>query len=230
MIETFHVTKAYEQGDRPALRDVSMRVNKGEFVFLTGPSGAGKSTLLKIIFAAEQPSSGQVFVNNENIAKLRSRDIPRLRRQVGVVFQDFKLIPQRTVFENIAYTLRVLGKSDDEVRNRVYKMLKSVGLFHKQHVFPQALSGGEQQRIAVARALVNDPPILLADEPTGNLDSDTTEAVMELLTRAHARGTTLLVVTHDRNLIQRIGKRVFHLEAGVLNDRPSSGAARVGIS
>ena len=220
MIETFHITKSYDAGDRPALRDVNLRIDKGEFVFLTGPSGAGKSTLLKIIFAAEKPSSGQVFVNSENVAKLRRRDIPRLRRQVGVVFQDFKLISQRSVFENIAYTLRVLGKSDDEVRNRVYKMLKSVGLFHKQHAFPQSLSGGEQQRVAVARALVNDPPILLADEPTGNLDSETTNAVMELLTRAHARGTTLLVATHDHSLIHSFGKRVLHLEAGVLNDKP----------
>jgi cell division transport system ATP-binding protein len=221
MIETFHVTKSYEQGDRPALRDVSLKIEKAEFVFLTGPSGAGKSTLLKIIFAAEHPSSGQVFVNSENIAKLKRRDIPRLRRQVGVVFQDFKLIKQRTVFENIAYTLRVLGKSEDEVRNRVYKMLKSVGLFHKQHVFPQSLSGGEQQRVAVARALVNDPPILLADEPTGNLDEDTTQAIMDLLARAHARGTTLLVATHDHSLIQRYGKRVLHLEHGVLQENPS---------
>jgi len=221
MIETFHVTKSYDQGDRPALRDVSLKIEKGEFVFLTGPSGAGKSTLLKIIFAAELPTSGQSFVNNENLAKLKRGEIPKLRRQVGVVFQDFKLISQRTVFENIAYTLRVLGRPEEDVRKRVYKMLKSVGLFHKQHVFPQSLSGGEQQRIAVARALVNDPPILLADEPTGNLDEDTTEAVMELLTRAHARGTTLLVATHDHGLIGRFGKRVLHLEHGVLQDNPS---------
>lgn len=223
MIETFHVTKTYEDSDRPALRDVSLRIEKGEFVFLTGASGAGKSTLLKIIFAAELPTSGQIFVNNVNIAKMKKREIPDLRRQVGVVFQDFKLIQSRTVFENIAYTLRVLGQDDDEVRTRVYKMLKSIGLFHKQHSLPKALSGGEQQRVAVARALVNDPPLLLADEPTGNLDAETTTAVMELLARAHARGTTLFVATHDLGLIQQFNNRVIHLEQGLVHLNPNQG-------
>jgi len=223
MIETFHVTKTYKDSDRPALRDVSLRIEKGEFVFLTGASGAGKSTLLRIIFAAELPTSGQVFVNNVNIAKMKKRDIPNLRRQVGVVFQDFKLIQSRTVFENIAYTLRVLGQDEDEVRTRVYKMLKSIGLFHKQHSLPKALSGGEQQRVAVARALVNDPPLLLADEPTGNLDAETTTAVMELLARAHARGTTLFVATHDLALIQQFNNRVIHLEQGLIHLTPKKG-------
>jgi cell division transport system ATP-binding protein len=220
MIETFHVTKTYEQGDRPALRDISLRIDKGELVFLTGPSGAGKSTLLKLIFAAERPSSGQILVNGRNIARLRPRQIPLLRREIGVVFQDFKLIPNRTVFENIGVALRVRGLPDAEVRERVYRLLKSVGLFHKQHLVPPKLSGGEQQRIAVARALVNDPAVVLADEPTGNLDEDTTEAVMDLIQRANARGTTVVVATHDLALIRRYGRRVVYLEGGMVQEQP----------
>ena len=218
MIETFHVSKTYEQGDRPALADVSIRVDKGEFVFLTGPSGAGKSTLLKLLFAAEKPSAGQILVNGQNIAKLKPRQIPYLRRQVGVVFQDFKLISTRTVYENVAIAVRVLGLPEARVRERVYRVLESVGLFHRQRVLPPKLSGGEQQRIAVARALVNDPRVLLADEPTGNLDMDTTRSVMELIERAQARGTTIIVATHDLSLIERYGKRLIYLENGVIQE------------
>ena len=219
MIEAFHITKVYEHGDRPALTDVSLTVDKGEWVFLTGPSGAGKSTLLKVLFAAEKPSSGQILVNGRNIVKLKRRQIPQLRREIGVVFQDFKLIPTRTVFENIALALRVLGKPDAYITSRVLKMLKDVGLLHKQRALPPTLSGGEQQRIAVARALVNDPPVLLADEPTGNLDAETTGAVMALIERAHARGTTIIVATHDIDLIRRYGKRVIYLESGVIQEQ-----------
>ena len=220
MIEAFHVSKTYEQGDRPAVRDVSLRVDKGEFVFLAGPSGAGKSTLLKLIFAAEKPTSGQILVNGRNIVKLKRRQIAFLRREIGVVFQDFKLITNRTVHENVAYALEVLGLPAGEVRKRTFRVLKNVGLFHKAHVIAQKLSGGEQQRVAIARALVNDPPILLADEPTGNLDPDITEEVLALLERANARGTTVVIATHDVTLLRRSGKRMIYLEEGTVAEPP----------
>jgi cell division transport system ATP-binding protein len=220
MIQVFHLTKTYDRGDRPALHDISLTIEKGEFVFLSGPSGAGKTTLLKLIFAAEKPTDGQILVNGRNVVKLKPRQIPFLRREIGVVFQDFKLIPTHTVHENVAYTLRVLGLRETEVRQRVWRMLKGVGLYHKQHVLPPKLSGGEQQRVAIARALVNDPPLLLADEPTGNLDKDITEEVMALLERANARGTTVVVATHDVALMQRYRKRILHLHQGRLEERP----------
>jgi cell division transport system ATP-binding protein len=218
VIQTFHVTKVYERGDQPALHDVSIDIEKGEFVFLTGPSGAGKTTLLKLVFAAEKPSSGQILVNGRNIAKLRPRQIPLLRRQVGVVFQDFKLIATRTVHENVAYALEVIGLPEKEIRRRVYQVLRGVGLFHKANVLPPKLSGGEQQRVAIARALVNDPVLLLADEPTGNLDEEITKEVMSLLESANARGTTVIVATHDRNLIDSYKKRVIYLKRGIVQD------------
>ncbi|MBI4819245.1 MAG: cell division ATP-binding protein FtsE [Deltaproteobacteria bacterium] len=214
MIEVYHLTKVYERGDRPALTDVSLNVEKGEFVFLTGPSGAGKSTLLKLLFAAEPPTSGQVLVNGQNVALLSRKQIPMLRRQVGVVFQDFKLVPNRTVFENVAYALRVIGMNELRARRRVARVLEQVGLAHKQAVLPQKLSGGEQQRVAIARALVNDPLVLLADEPTGNLDPEMTEDVFRLLDHANARGTTVVVATHDFALMDRHPKRVIRLEDG----------------
>jgi cell division transport system ATP-binding protein len=220
VIEAYHVTKTYERGDRPAIHDVNLKIAKGEFVFLSGPSGAGKSTLLKLVFAAEQPTSGQMLVNGKNIGKLRSTQIPYLRREIGVVFQDFKLIATRTVHENVAYTLRVIGLGEAEVRRRVQRMLKEVGLVHKQHVLTPKLSGGEQQRVAIARALVNDPAILLCDEPTGNLDQDLTAEVMALLENANARGTTVVVATHDVALMQRYRKRVVYLAEGRVLDAP----------
>jgi cell division transport system ATP-binding protein len=222
VIQTFHVTKVYERGDRPALQDVSLEIQKGEFVFLTGPSGAGKSTLLKMLFVAEKPTRGQILVNGRNVATLRPRQIPLLRRQVGVVFQDFKLIANQTVHENVAYALHVVGLPEREIRKRVYQVLKGVGLFHKANVLPPKLSGGEQQRVAIARALVNDPVLLLADEPTGNLDADITQEIMTLLEEANARGTTVVVATHDQALIERYQKRVIHLKSGlVLEGRTS---------
>ncbi len=218
VIQTFHVTKIYDRGDRPALQDVSLNVPKGEFVFLTGPSGAGKSTLLKMLFVAERPTRGQILVNGRNVATLKPRQIPMLRRQVGVIFQDFKLIPNRTVHENVAYALHVVGVPEREIRKRVYQVLKGVGLYHKAHVLPPKLSGGEQQRVSIARALVNDPVLLLADEPTGNLDRAITEEIMALLERANARGTTVVVATHDQDLLKRYPKRVVLLENGILQD------------
>ena len=216
MIQTFQLSKVYDQGDRPALSDVNLEVDKGEFVFLTGPSGAGKSTLLKLLFVAEKPTKGQIVVNGRNVATLKPSQIPHLRRQVGVVFQDFKLIPTRTVHENVAYALHVVGLPEKEIRRKVYKLLKGVGLFHKAHVLPPKLSGGEQQRVSIARALVNDPVLLLADEPTGNLDAEITDEIMALLEEANARGTTVVVATHDRNLLENYGKRTIVLKNGVI--------------
>jgi cell division transport system ATP-binding protein len=217
VIQVFHVTKVYERGDRPALHDVNLSVAKGEFVFLTGPSGAGKSTLLKLLFAAERPTRGQVLVNGKNVATLAPRQVPALRRQLGVVFQDFKLIPNRTVAENVSYALHVLGVPEREIRTRVFEVLKSVGLFHKASVLPQRLSGGEQQRVAIARALVNDPVLLIADEPTGNLDADITREIMSLLEQANARGTTVLVATHDQAVLEGYRKRIIHLKDGTVH-------------
>ncbi len=218
MIQLFHVFKEYA-GEGPALADVTLNVEKGEFVFVTGPSGAGKSTLLKLVFCAEPATSGQLLVFGKNVAKIRSSAVPFLRRNIGVVFQDFKLLPDRTVAENVAFPLEVRGLVGKEVRRKVTMGLRSVGLDHKQHKFPLSLSGGEQQRVAVARALVGDPALLLADEPTGNLDPDRTLEVMDLLEGANARGTTVVVATHDRGLLQRYKKRVIALESGrVISD------------
>jgi len=215
VIQLFHVTKEYP-GDAPALSDVTVSVEKGEFVFLTGASGAGKSTLLKLIFCDEPATSGQLLVLGRNVAKISPRSIPYLRRAIGVVFQDFKLLPRRTVAENVALPLEVLSLSPKDIRRKVKTLLRSVGLEHRAQKFPPSLSGGEQQRVAVARALAADPPILLADEPTGNLDPERTLEVMELLSAANARGTTVVVATHDRSLLDRYKRRVVTLERGRL--------------
>ncbi len=215
MIQLFHVTKEYA-GDGPALQDVSVTVDKGEFVFLTGPSGAGKSTLLKLIFCEEDATSGQLLLFGKNVAKIRPGAIPFVRRHIGVVFQDFKLLPQRTVAENVALPLEVRDLGDREIRRRVKALLRSVGLEHRADKFPPSLSGGEQQRVAVARALAADPALLLADEPTGNLDPDRTVEVMDLLHAANARGTTVVVATHDRTLLERYKRRVVALDRGRL--------------
>ena len=215
MIQLFHVTKEYP-GDGTALQDVTLTVEKGEFVFLTGASGAGKSTLLKLIFCDEPATSGQLLLFGKNVAKIRPAAVPYVRRNIGVVFQDFKLLPRRTVLENVALPLEVRGLPEREIRRRVSGLLRSVGLEHRAQKFPPALSGGEQQRVAVARALAADPALLLADEPTGNLDADRTLEVMDLLYGANARGTTVVVATHDRTLLERYKKRVVVLERGRL--------------
>jgi cell division transport system ATP-binding protein len=213
MVHLFHVHKRY--GDEaPALTDVSLEVRKGEFVFLTGPSGAGKSTVLKLLLRAEAATSGQVLVAGRNLSLIRPRQVAELRRSIGVVFQDFKLLSRRTLAENVAVPLEVRGVAPREVRRRVFAALRGVGLEHRMDRFPLSLSGGEQQRAAVARALVGDPALLLADEPTGNLDPDRTAEVMALLEGACARGTTVLVATHDRSLLARHKKRVVALEGG----------------
>ena len=215
MIQLFHVKKAYP-GDAPVLDDITLRIEKGEFCWLTGPSGAGKSTLLRLLFCAEEPTSGQILVGGRNIGRLSQGGIPYLRRNIGVVFQDFKLLDNRTVVENVGYALEVLGFSDAEIRERSMKRLEQVGLGHKSQSLPRRLSGGEQQRVAIARALVNEPTILLADEPTGNLDPSLTDSILQLLFDANARGTTVIVATHDRTLLTRYHRRTIGLEKGRL--------------
>jgi cell division transport system ATP-binding protein len=224
LIRLFHVSKSYAGGSY-ALRDVSLEVRKGEMVFLTGPSGAGKTTLMKLLFAAERPSEGQLLVLGRNVGRLSERRIPALRRRIGVVFQDFKLIPTRSVEQNVALALEVLGRPPREVRTKVFAMLRRVGLQHRRHDPPPALSGGEQQRVALARALVNEPAILVADEPTGNLDADLTVEIMDLVAAAAARGTTVMVATHDQALIRRYARRAIRLEAGrLVEDLPGGGS------
>ena len=217
MIQLYNVTKIYT-GDIPALQGITMQVQKGEFVFITGKSGAGKSTLLRLIFRAELPTKGAVLVNNFNIARLQRQSIPFLRRNIGVVFQDFKLLPQKTVFENIAFALEVIGIPTREISPRVMRLLQHIHLKDKHDEFPLRLSGGEQQRVAVARAIINNPPILLADEPTGNLDPEISAEIMQLFKEINQRGTTVVVATHDVELIKRMRKKVFCLDKGKLID------------
>ena len=213
MIETHHLSKLYSRG-LYALQDLSLTVDKGEFVFLTGPSGAGKSTLLRLLLCQDKPSEGEIFVNGHDLTKLSRGDIQEYRRGIGFIFQDFKLIPARTVFENVAFVLEVLGVPAGQQRRRAFQVLKWVGLQHRINAFPRDLSGGEQQRIAIARALVNDPALVLADEPTGNLDPDLSLEIMNLLREVNAGGTTVLVATHDRELIRLVGRRTITLDQG----------------
>jgi cell division transport system ATP-binding protein len=224
MIQAFHVSKRYE-GDSVALSDVSLEVRTGEFCFLTGPSGAGKTTFLKLVFREELPSEGQILVGGRNVVAMPETQIPGLRREIGVVFQDFKLIKRKTILENVAFVLRILGVPPKEQRMRAYAALRSVGLQDKLHAFPLQLSGGEQQRVAVARALINEPELLLADEPSGNLDPEMAQQIMQLFEAARSRGTTVLVATHDREMIQRMGHRVIALERGRLVSADASPAA-----
>ena len=213
MIETHHLSKFYSRG-LYALRDLSLTVGKGEFVFLTGPSGAGKSTLLRLLLAQDKPSEGDIVVNGHDLSKLSGGDVQEYRRGIGFIFQDFKLIPMRTVFENVAFVLEVLGVPAAQQRRRAFQVLKWVGLQHRINAYPRDLSGGEQQRIAIARALVNDPALVLADEPTGNLDPDLSLEIMNLLREINAGGTTVLVATHDRELIRLVGRRTVTLDSG----------------
>jgi cell division transport system ATP-binding protein len=199
-----------------ALRDLTLTIGKGDFVFLTGPSGAGKSTLLRLLLRQDVPSSGHLIVGGRSVSKMSASQVQAYRRSVGFVFQDFKLIPTRTVYENITFVLRVLGQPVAVQRRKAFQVLKWVGLQHRLNAFPEELSGGEQQRIAVARALINDPALVLADEPTGNLDPDLAFEIMNLFRDINAGGTTVLVATHDRELIRRVGKRTVTLEQGQL--------------
>ena len=213
MIETHHLSKFYSRGVY-ALRDLSLTVEKGEFVFLAGPSGAGKSTFLRLLLLQERPSDGEIVVNGDRLSSLSRREVQEYRRGIGFVFQDFKLIPTRTVLENIAFVPQVLGAPAGQQRRRAFQVLKWVGLQHRMNAYPRDLSGGEQQRVAIARALVGDPALLLADEPTGNLDPDLSLEIMNLLREVNAGGTTVLVATHDRELIRLVGRRTITLDAG----------------
>jgi cell division transport system ATP-binding protein len=217
VIETHNLSKMYSRG-LYALQDLSLRVAKGEFVFLTGPSGAGKSTLLRLLLVQERPTEGEVIVNGHDLGALTRSEIQEYRRGIGFIFQDFKLIPTRTVLENISFVSEVLGVPPAQQRRRAIQVLKWVGLQHRMNAYPLDLSGGEQQRIAIARALVNDPVLLLADEPTGNLDPDLSLEVMNLLREVNAGGTTVLVATHDRELIRLVGRRTITLEQGRISE------------
>ena len=212
MIRLFSVHKRYN--DVTALGNVNLEIERGEFVFITGASGAGKTTLLRLMLRQELPTEGQLLVNGRNVGVLPASKVPELRRSIGVVFQDFKLIARKTALDNVAYVLNVAGCSLTEQRRRAYSALRSVGLNHRLSAYPKSLSGGEQQRVAIARAVVNEPTLLLADEPTGNLDPDLAVEIMRLFREINARGTTVVVATHDRELIQRMQRRKIVLDQG----------------
>jgi cell division transport system ATP-binding protein len=214
MIHFQNVTKEYE--NQTALRDLTFSVAKGEMLFLTGPSGSGKTTLLKLIYLAELPDHGTISIAEWQTNELRESSIPFVRRNIGVVFQDFRLLDNRTVFENVSLALRIRNVGEREIKSRVAEALKTVNLRHKADSYPRRLSGGEQQRVVIARAIVADPAVVLADEPTGNLDADTAESVMKTFKDIHARGTTILVATHNRDLYRNSGKRVLRLLDGAL--------------
>ena len=216
MIELRDVTKLYPASTRPALSRVSATVDGGEFVFLIGPSGSGKSTLLRLLLREGRPTSGAVLVDGHDVGKLSRRRIPRLRQQVGCVFQDFRLLSNRTVGGNVAFALEVLGRKPSEIRTAVPELLEMVGLQGKASRMPHELSGGEQQRVAIARASVNRPPLLLADEPTGNLDPETSRGIMHLLERINRGGTTVLMATHDETIVDAMRRRVIELDDGVV--------------
>jgi cell division transport system ATP-binding protein len=213
LIEAHHLSKLYSRGVY-ALRDLSLTIDKGEFLFLTGPSGAGKSTLLRLLLREELPSEGDLKVAGRNLQLLSPSQIQSYRRTVGFVFQDFRLIPRFTVFQNVAFVMKVLGLDVAVQQRKTFQVLKWVGLQHRMNAHPEELSGGEQQRIAIARALVNEPHLVLADEPTGNLDPDLSLEIMNLFREINARGTTVVVATHDRDLIRRVGRRTLTLDQG----------------
>ena len=215
MIEFTDVVKSYEEGNN-ALNGVTMEIEDGEFCFLVGPSGSGKSTIIKLITGELKPSSGTVHVNGYSLERIRKREIPYLRRTVGVVFQDFRLINKMTVYENVAFAMRVIGAREREIRDRVPYVLDLVGLSDKEKRHPSELSGGEQQRLAIARALVNNPSMIIADEPTGNLDPQMSFEIMSLLQEINNLGTTMLVVTHAQNLVESFNKRVISINDGVI--------------
>jgi cell division transport system ATP-binding protein len=217
MIELHNVTVQYQK-DSQALSSVTLKIPKGDFVFITGTSGAGKSTLLKLVYAAVQPVSGHVLVDGQNLSRINRRQIPLLRRNVGVVFQDFKLLANRSVFENVAITLEVLGWESKDIGKKVYHILKRLGIENKMDVSPLRLSGGEQQRVALARALVNEPKILLADEPTGNLDEANKNQILAIFREANIRGTTVLIATHDKRVVNQSHNRIIHLHNGRLQE------------
>ncbi|HEU0237839.1 MAG TPA: cell division ATP-binding protein FtsE [Micromonosporaceae bacterium] len=221
MIQLESVTKTYPKAARPSLDNVSVAIDKGDFVFFIGPSGSGKSTIVKLLLHEVAATKGRVIVNDKDVSTLRSWRIPHFRRTIGCVFQDFRLLPTRTAYENVAFALEVIGKTQAVARRVVPEVLELVGLGGKEHRYPHELSGGEQQRVAVARAFVNRPLILLADEPTGNLDPDTSIEIMRLLDRINRTGTTIVMVTHDSNIVNQMRRRVVEIEGGkIVRDQP----------
>ena len=215
MVVFENVTKVYEPSV-VALNDVSFSIDKGEFVFIVGASGSGKSTMIRLLLKELEPSSGRIIVGGRDLSRLKRSQVPLLRRNLGCVFQDFKLLPNRTAAENVAYALKVQGESRNQIRRKVPEVLNLVGLADKMNSLPDQLSGGEQQRVSIARAMVNQPPLLVCDEPTGNLDPDTSVGIMQLLYRINRGGTTILMVTHDREMVDKMRKRVIALEEGRL--------------
>lgn len=213
MIEFKNVSKIYDN-DTVALKDIDLNVDKGEFVFMVGPSGSGKSTFIKLLIKEIDETKGNIFIAGRNICNLKNSSIPQLRRNIGCVFQDFKLLPNKTAFENVAFALEVIGRPGYEIKVQVPQVLKLVGLHTRESSYPHQLSGGEQQRISIARAFVNRPPILLADEPTGNLDPTTSEGIMKILSRINLTGTTVVMATHDRSIVNSMRRRVVELEEG----------------
>jgi cell division transport system ATP-binding protein len=229
MIRFEHVTKVYPRSSRPALHDINLEVGRGEFVFVVGQSGSGKSTLLRLALREEQATRGSVLVAGHELGRLPHRKVPRLRREIGTVFQDFRLLPNKTVYQNVAFALQVLGKSSHAIRQVVPETLEMVGLAGKEKRLPHELSGGEQQRVAIARAFVNKPAILLADEPTGNLDPTNSLEIVRLLDRINRTGTTIVMATHDDDIVDQLRKRVVELAGGeVIRDENKGvyGAAR----
>lgn len=218
MIEISNVSKTYETGSK-AIRELSLTIDDGEFVFVVGRSGSGKSTLMKLLLKELEPTKGRIVVNDMDLGRMPRRYIPKYRRRLGVVFQDFRLLKDRTVFENVAFAQRVIGVPPRVIRETVPEMLRLVGLSSKYKAYPRQLSGGEQQRVAIARALINDPEVLLADEPTGNLDSFNTHEIMKLLEEINQRGTTVIVITHSQEMVEEMNKRVVTMERGsVISD------------
>jgi cell division transport system ATP-binding protein len=228
MIRIENVTKQYRGASRPALNNVTLEIEKGDFVFLVGASGSGKSSLMRLILREDVPTSGSVFVLGENLLRIPGRRVPFFRRKMGMVFQDFRLLPNKTVAQNVAFSLEVIGKSRGFIQTAVQDVLEMVGLGHKANNLPSELSGGEQQRVALARAIVNKPAILLADEPTGNLDPATSEDIMRLIERINAQGTTVVMATHDRGIVDRLKERVVVLSNGeIVSDERDGGYVTV---
>jgi cell division transport system ATP-binding protein len=227
MIQLFHLSKTYPPNHR-ALINITLEIAQGEFVFVAGASGAGKSTLLKLLFREEEPSEGQILIDGRNVTRLGSRGVARLRRKIGLVFQEFKLLPGITALENVALAAEVLGRSKRESRTKAYQLLRELGLKDRYDAKPLALSAGEQQRVAIARALINDPRLILADEPTGNLDAEVADEIMRLLFKMRDRGTTIVIATHDLGMIARYGTRVLSLQRGMLTDWSGRTAAEGG--
>ena len=223
MIQLIHVSKSYDR--RVALSDLTLEIGKGEFVLLMGPSGAGKSTLLRMLIGEERPDQGQIFVQGKNVGQLRQSEVPYLRRKIGTVFQDFRLLPKKSVFENVALPLIVQRASTADIRRKVTEALRAVGVEHKKDQSPASLSTGEQQRVCIARAIVNGPVVLLADEPTGNLDPERTAEIIELFKLINARGTTVVVATHDPHVMALVNRRVITLMQGVLMPERQGGDA-----